>query len=531
MGVLDFIFAGLPIGLLIYWMTKRDGMASSRALPLAALLLYGILLLYFGLNPVLVHAAVAKGLLTALTPIVIVLGAVLLFKTMEHTGAIETVRNWLNGITANRVAQLVIVGWAFSFLVEGVSGFGTPAALAAPLLVGLGFAPLPVVILCLMMNTVPVSFGAVGMPTWFGLGELGLSAAELREIGFKSAAMHVGGALFIPLLALRMVVSWREIWENIGFIALVVGSTVAAYVLTARFSIEFPSIAGGLCALFVGVVAARRGIGMKKAATAERVGHGGGDSGVGGLLKATFPLWGTVAVLLVTRLDAIGLRAWLTATAPALELPLGGAGELYLSSSLVIGWRNIFGTDSGWAHAILYVPSVLPFVLISSLSFLLFRSPRSAVREAWRESLGRVVKPIGAFIGALVLVKLLTAGGDQSAANTLGDGLAQAAGGAWQFTAVYLGALGSFFSGSNTVSNLTFGGIQLATAQELGLSRTTILSLQSVGGAMGNMICIHNIVAVCSVVGLQSKESEILRKTFVPVLLYGVAAGLLSLLW
>jgi lactate permease len=528
MAVLDFILAVLPIGLLVYWMTKRDGMASNRALPLAALLLYGILLVYFRLSPVLVHAAVVEGLLTALTPIVIVLGAVLLFKTMEHTGAMGTVREWLNGVTANRVAQLVIVGWAFSFLVEGVSGFGTPAALAAPLLVGLGFAPLPVVVLCLMMNTVPVSFGAVGMPTWFGLGELGLSAAELREVGFKSAVMHAGGALFIPLLALRMVVPWREIRDNLGFIALVVGATVAAYVLTARFSIEFPAIAGGLCGLIVGVVAARRGLGLGKITAAEPA---RGAIGAGRLLKASFPIWGTVVVLLVTRLDAIGLRGWLTAKSPALDLPLGGLGELYLSSSLVVGWRNIFGTELGWAHAILYVPSVLPFVLISSLGFLLFRSPGGAVREAWGESLGRVVKPIGAFVGALVLVKLLTAGGDQSAANTLGHGLAKAAGGAWQFAAVYLGALGSFFSGSNTVSNLTFGGIQYATAQELGLSRTTILSLQSVGGAMGNMICIHNIVAVCSVVGLHRKESEILRKTFGPLLLYGVVAGLISLVW
>ncbi len=99
---------------------------------------------------------------------------------------------WLNSITANRVAQLMIIGWSFSFLVEGVSGFGTPAALTAPLLVGLGFPPLPVAVLCLMMNAVPVSFGAVGMPTWFGLGNFGLTPDELQEVGFKSALMRRG---------------------------------------------------------------------------------------------------------------------------------------------------------------------------------------------------------------------------------------------------------------------------------------------------------------------------------------------------
>lgn len=525
MTLLDFIIAALPIGLLVYWMTKKNGMAANRALPLAAVLLYGILLVYFRLNPVLVQAAVVEGMLTALTPIAIVLGAVLLFKTMERTGAMATVREWLNGITSNKVAQLIIIGWAFSFLIEGVSGFGTPAALAAPLLVGLGFAPLPVVVLCLMMNTVSVSFGAVGMPTWFGLGELGLSEAELREIGFKSALMHAGAALFIPLLALRMVVPWSDIRDNLGFIALVICSTMATYVLTARFSVEFPAIAGGIGALIIAVAAARRGIGLKKSGADEGV-H---DIGPGRLLKATFPLWGSVLVLLITRLEVFGLRGWLTSRTPAIDFQLGILGELYLSSSLVVGWRNIFDTDLSWAHAILYVPSVLPFFLISTLAFLLFRTPWSGVREVWQESLHRVVQPIGAFVGALVLVKLLTVGGDQSAANTLGQGLAHTVGGAWQFAAVYLGALGSFFSGSNTVSNLTFGGIQYATAEQLGLSLTTILSLQSVGGAMGNMICIHNIVAVCAVVGLQQKESEILRKTLLPVLLYGVVASIISL--
>jgi len=526
MTILDFILAALPIGLLVYWMTKKDGMPSNRALPLAALLLYLLLLGYFGVGPFLVHAAVVEGLLTALTPIMIVFGAVLLFKTMERTGAMETVRRWLNGVTTNRVAQLMIVGWGFSFLVEGVSGFGTPAALAAPLLVGLGFPALPVVVLCLMMNTMPVSFGAVGMPTWFGLGELGLSAGELREVAFKSAVIHAGASLVIPLLALRMVVPWREIGGNLGYIAMVVGTTMAVYVTVASFSLEFPAIAGGVCGLVVAVLLARTGTGL----ASDGATPGDGGVSAGSLFKATFPLWGTVLVLLVTRLEVIGLKPLLTATSPAAGFGTPSLGEFSISPSLVVGWQDIFGSGLNWSHAVLYVPSVLPFFLISGVSFLLFRTPAAGVREVWCESLGRVIKPIGAFLGALVLVKLLMVGGDRSAATILGEGLARGAGGAWQFVAVYLGALGSFFSGSNTVSNLTFGGIQQATAAGLELGQTTVLALQSAGGAMGNMVCIHNIVAVCSILGLQNQEGAILRKTFLPTLLYGAIAGIVSLM-
>jgi lactate permease len=97
---------------------------------------------------------------------------------MEHSGSIATLRIWLNGITANRVAQVMIIGWAFSFLIEGASGFGTPVAIATPILVGLGFEPVTAVVVCLVFNSVPVTFGAVGVPTWFGLGELGLSWSQ-----------------------------------------------------------------------------------------------------------------------------------------------------------------------------------------------------------------------------------------------------------------------------------------------------------------------------------------------------------------
>jgi len=525
MYALDLILAALPVALLVFLMTKKRSMSSNRALPLSALVLYVILLTYFRTQPVLVHAAVVEGLLTAFTPILIVWGAILLFKTMEHSGAMATVRKWLNGITTNRVAQLMIIGWAFSFLVEGVSGFGTPAALAAPLLVGLGFAPLQVAVLCLIMNTIPVSFGAVGMPTWFGFDGLDLSPDEILEIGFKSAVMHAGAALVIPLVALRVVVSTREIRENLGYIALVIVATVAPSVAVARFNVEFPSITGGICGLVAAVWLARHGIGMQSSG----IDRGAEKIPPIRLLKATFPLWATVLILIVTRIDMLGLKAWLTAKTPALNFPIAGLGELRISQSLVVQWRAIFGTEQSWSHALLYVPSILPFFLVCVLTFALFRTPSESVRAAWIDSFHRVRKPIGAFLGALVLVKLLMAGGERSCAAILGHGLARAGGGVWQFAAVYLGALGSFFSGSNTVSNLTFGSIQDATATTLGLSRTTILALQSVGGAMGNMICIHNIVAVCSILGLHNEEGRILRRTILPLLLYGAIAGVISL--
>jgi len=509
-------------------MTKKNNLPSFRALPLVALILYLIKLVYFGVDANLVNATVISGLLTAWTPILIVWGAIFLFKTMEYTGAMDTIRTWLNGVTTNRVAQLMIIGWAFAFLIEGASGFGTPAAIAAPILVGLGFPAVRVAILCLIMNSVPVSFGAVGTPTWFGLGQLGLSSEQLMSIGIKTALIHGVAALVIPVIALIFALSLKEVRKNIGFVYLSILSCVVPYVFFARFDYEFPSVVGGAIGLILSVLFAHYRIGLaKEEKDAPRV-----ESGVslGALFRASFPLWGTVLLLLVTRIQQLGIKPLLTGAEPLWNASLGTLGDLAVSKSLVVSLSGIFGTATAWKFQVLYVPALIPFFAIAALTFILFRAKKSVVGRTITESAKQMQKPIMALLGALVFVKLLMVGGEKASTLIIGQALADSIGQQWQYFASYLGALGAFFSGSNTVSNLTFGGIQLSIARSLGLDPTSILAYQSVGGAMGNMTCINNIVAVCSVLGLSADEGFILKRTVVPMLTYGVIAGVVGAL-
>lgn len=517
-----------PIVLLIVLMTKKNSVPSFKALPLVALILYLLKLTFFGFDANLVNATVLSGLLTAWTPILIVWGAIFLFKTMEYTGAMDTIRSWLNSVTTNRVAQLMIIGWSFAFLIEGASGFGTPAAIAAPILVGLGFPAVRVAILCLIMNSVPVSFGAVGTPTWFGLGQLGLTTAQLSEIGLKSALIHGAAALVIPIIALVFALSFKEVKKNLVFVYLSIFSCIIPYILLARVNYEFPSIVGGAIGLVLSVFLAQRGIGLQKEETDTR----GDGIALGSLVKATFPLWGTVALLLITRIKQLGIKPLLVATEPAWNLSLGTLADLSISSSLVISLKNLFGSGVGWKFQALYVPALIPFFTIAAITFVIFSSNGATVKRTISESAQQMKKPIMALLAALVFVKLLMLGTPENSANTIliGAALADTFGQQWQFFASYLGALGAFFSGSNTVSNLTFSGIQLSIANSLGLSSTTILAFQSVGGAMGNMTCIHNIVAVCSVLGLSAEEGFILKRTVVPMVLYGIIAAIVGTL-
>jgi lactate permease len=536
-----------PLLVLIFLMTKKNAWPSAKALPFTALITYLIVLVVFGFDPAEVHGAVLKGLLTAFTPIMIIWGAIFLFRTMEASGSMNTIRNWLNGMSRNPVAQLMIVGWAFPFLLEGASGFGTPVAIAAPILVGLGFPPLRVALLVLVMNTAPVSFGAVGTPTWFGFSGIDLSQLEILEIGIKSAWIHGVASLVVPLIGLSFIVSWRTIRRNLGFILLSILATIIPFIAVAYGNYEFPALVGGFVGTLCSVFFARKGWGLERPA-AENGKSQTSPAQINDTLvppgleqplkspspwelaKAALPMALTLVLLVVTRIPALGLKALLTGTQPSLLLDAGSLGTLSISASLVVGLQGIFGTAEGWSHQLLYVPSLIPFGLAALITVLVFRMSWQSFAGVWSSTLARIKNPAIALFGALVFVELLTMGGDISGVVLLGRSLAQLTGGLWTLFASLLGALGAFFSGSNTISNLTFGGIQDSIAVSLGLNRTTTLALQSVGGAMGHMIALHSIVAVSSVLDLGNQEGTILKRILPVLLVYAVIAGILGLL-
>jgi lactate permease len=176
---------------------------------------------------------------------------------------------------------------------------------------------------------------------------------------------------------------------------------------------------------------------------------------------------------------------------PVREIPLSPLGVFSISPALVLRLRNILGAEVDWTHQVLYVPSLIPFVLISIVSLRVLKAPHGTARNIWDQTLARMANPVLALLGALVLVNLLMTGDESSSVMIAGRSLAAATGDWWQYFAAYLGAIGAFFAGSCTISNLTFGPIQDSIAARLSQDRTTILALQSVGAAMGNMVAIH----------------------------------------
>src|SRR5262249_32441115 len=163
-------------------------------------------------------------------------------------------------------------------------------------------------------------------------------------------------------------------------------------------------------------------------------------------------------------------------------------------------------------------------------SLPLLRLDLRTLKMVTADTLDRLRGPSVTLVGALIMVQLMTLGGEEAQTMIIGRTFATASGKSWPFFAPVLGALGAFFAGSATVSNLTFAGIQDSISLTLGFDRTSILALQSVGAAMGNIIAISNIVAVCSILGLVNHDGFVLKRTLMPFVIYGLVAGVSGLL-
>lgn len=168
------------IAVLLFLVVLR--MPAVKAMPISLLATALLAVLYWKVPVIQVLAASLEGIIIGISILYIVFGAILLLNTLKLSGAIDTIRNSFLGITADRRVQLIIIAWLFGAFIEGAAGFGTPAAIAAPLLVALGFPPLAAVVLALIADSSPVSFGAVGTPIIVGVNQGLQEGSEISPV-------------------------------------------------------------------------------------------------------------------------------------------------------------------------------------------------------------------------------------------------------------------------------------------------------------------------------------------------------------
>jgi len=526
---------------------------ATRAMPLAWLAAVAGALIGWKLEPLYVLALSLHGVVTAVSVLIIVFGAIVILYTLKASGAMETIQWGMQQVTPDSRIQAIIIGYMFTAFVEGAAGFGTPAALAAPLLISLGFPPLAAAVVCLVFNSFPVTFGAVGTPVVLGLRYVhplvqraidadlpGLPFETIEGfnalVGQWATVLHAPMIIILPIFVLGFMTrtfgperSWKpglRAWKFCLFAA--VTFLVPYFAFAWLVGPEFPSLIGGLVGLGLTVLGAKKGwfvpketwnFGPPSGWAADWTGDITADTS--GTLKphmSQFMAWLPYiligAILVITRIPELGLKG-----------PLSGVS---IPFNTILGFENVSN-----GIAILYLPGTIPFVLVALLTVFLHRMPGSAVRQAWSESIAKMKNPAIALVFAVALVSIfrLSAVNPQGLPSmplALAQVVAVGVGNAWPLFASFIGGLGSFITGSNTVSDLLFAEFQWGVASELQLSRTITVAAQAVGGAMGNMVCIHNIVAVCAVVGLSGREGIILRRTVWPFLVYGLVVGIVA---
>ena len=523
---------------------------ATRAMPIAYLSTVAAAMAGWGLDVSYVAALTVHGAITALSVLIIVFGALVLLATLRRSGAMETIQYGMQRVSPDRRVQALIVGFLFVAFLEGAAGFGTPAALASPLLISLGFPALPAVVLCLVFDSMPVTFGAVGTPIVLGLRYVHpLAEAAIAEganytsiagfdhlVGQWSAILHAPAIFLLPLLMLGLLTRWfgpdRSFQRGLEAWKFSLFASTCFFIPYMAFAMwvgpEFPSLIGGLLGLGPVVIAARR----RWFVPATHWDFGPVDrwpaewSPAGGpLLKTAFEArmsqtmawlpYGLIgAILVLTRLPSLGLKSTL-------------AG-ISITFPAIVGFEHVANSIKP-----LYLPGTIPFMLVALLTVFLHRMDGAAVRDAWADSLAKMRNPTIALVFGVAIVSIFRLSAENpeglpSMPLVLAEATAGLAGQTYPFFANFVGGLGAFITGSNTVSDLLFSEFQWGVADSLGLSRPLLVAAQAVGGAVGNMICIHNIVAACAVVGLSGREGSILRLTAVPFFIYSALVGLLT---
>jgi lactate permease len=454
----------------------------------------------------------------------IIITSVFLYKLTVKTGQFDIIRNSVLSITEDRRLQALLVAFSFGAFLEGAAGFGAPVAISAALLVGLGFNPLYAAGLCLIANTAPVAFGAIGIPIIAVEGPTGIPAMEISKmVGRQLPFLSV----FIPFYLVVIMAGFKKAWEIMPAILVSGVSFAVTQYLTSNFlGPELPDILSALVSLFALAIFLK----FWKPKTIFRFSAEQELAATSAMRKTTnkqvsytcvqiFKAWSPFLVL-----TAI-ISLW---GIPTIKLALTGA---YIGENAILKIVNTIG------HAITLKPEVPglsnkilnaagePVLAIYKLEILgaagtailisCFIS-KFIVGISWKnfvvtlgETLNELKFPLMTIASVVGFAYVTNASG---MSTTLGMTLAKT-GSLFPFFSPILGWLGVFITGSDTSANLLFGNLQKITALSVGMDPVLAIAANSSGGVTGKMISPQSIAVACAAVGLAGKEADLFRFT------------------
>ncbi|MGY6571020.1 MAG: L-lactate permease [Salinarimonas sp.] len=503
------LLAAAPLALIIAlmlglrWSAARAGLAGLATALAVAYLGFGygdVVLGEIGPGRAGIFAFAEAGF-TAATILWIIFPALCVYELQKRSGAFDVIRAGLASVSSDRRVQVLLIAWFFALFMEGAAGFGTPVALAAPLLVSLGFTPLKAVTLALIGHAAGVSFGAVGTPI---VAQADLTGEPAQTIAQWTGLMHLLVGAVLVVLLMRVADDGRFVARDSALAALAAFCfLVPAALIAWAVGPELPTFAGSVIGALVFVFAVRR-LRLERAeeATGAQDGQDADESpGAAALLHAAAPYLVIVGLILVSRM-------------------IPPVTEMLRAHSLA--WSLSGGFSGRFEY--LYHPGTMLMAGFILGAWLQRRSMRDLLTAAGAGAM-RLAPVVIALVAMLAISRLMV---HAQMIDTLAEAAA-GAGRAWPLFSAGVGALGTFVTGSATASNILLSEFQTASARSLELSPVIMLAAQSFGAAVGNMACPHNIIAGGATVGLRGREGDVLRATLVPAVIYAFLGGVLTL--
>ncbi|SES89819.1 L-lactate permease [[Clostridium] aminophilum] len=610
------VLAFIPILFVIGFMVALN-VPAKKAIPGGWLICCIIAFLFWKMDVSGLVRQTAIGFLESFSVLLVIFGAVLIMNTLSEAGAMDSIKGMFCGITTDARVQAVMIGFLFGAFIEGAAGFGTPAALAGPLMASVGFHPLAATAIALICNSVPVPFGAVGTPTNTAITVVsdavvnagGNSEVFASEVTFYSAVLMALTTLAVLLAVIVIEVflfaetpekrRLKYVVEILPFLVYVTVLFNGCYLLIARFlGPELVSLGASAISMSVVLATSRKGVLIPKDKWEFSQSAKGRTNTQSTLFRSGFLVkiqklmerhFEKKYALLDQEIDSLNrlkeaemkevlkeegiqlkqlekelddywkrqslikrlhrkdflfgvpiLRAWVPYILIGIVLALTRVISTLRPDSLVGAMKNIrlaILTPDGevfWGFAFLWNPGGI-FIIVAVCSIFILRMRMVHVRKAWVKSLDQVRGAAIPLMFGVAMVYVLRnsanpsmevcylisgkTAGMGSMLTMMADGLGYLFKDFYLWVAPLVGVVGSFISGSNTVSNTLFGGLQFETAALVGLPQVIVLALQNAGGAIGNMICVNNVVSACATTGMSGSEGRIIRLNIIPCLL------------
>lgn len=460
--------------------------------------LYVILaIFYWQILGTFLYISFGKGVFVAFDIFIIIFGAIFFLEILKGLGVIRNISYYLSGVSKDYRIQVILIAWFFECFLEGTAGFGIPAAIAVPLLMGLGLPPLRALIVGLLGNSIPGIFGAAGTPIKIGFATLNVSG-----VPFYASLFNFVGIL-VPVFMMWIITKGREnrkkefieiipfaLWSGILFL-------VPSFLTANYIGQEFPSIIGSIVGLILAILSIKIGLFVPK--NNLSISEEKENIKTMSALRSFTPYIILVVLLILGKiiLGKIGI-------------PIG------------IGFKHTFN---------LFNPGFI-FIITGLIVIMIWKSGKEIYVKSIRPAFSGAIIPFFIISSMLAIVQIMINSGNNlsgipSAINLIAKTIET---NLLPFFAPFAGAFGAMLTGSVTASNVMFGSLFNMTAQSMNFNTNIILALLVVGAGLGNMIALADILVGEAVVGEKNSEVKIVKGVLIPCLISLTIVGIIGMI-